>query len=277
MLIQGAGLPFFSLLLIAVFFKNSDVSGVTISYALSSFTVFVLSVVAWKSANVSNVEKSKYVFESLWASCKPLLVASIMNRAILPWAPLFLLGIWSNSEDIGTYGAASRVVMLVSLMLITVNNVIAPKFAELYSNGDLRALESVATRLALVLTLLAAPIFLLFIFQGKLVMSLFGDGFVKGHIVLQILSIGQIVNVMTGAIAFILLMSGNEGSFQRISIWSTIGMLVISIITIPMWGDVGAALAVAVSLSANNIAAVWIVYKKLNIMPIPFLSSYFTK
>ena len=108
-------------------------------------------------------------------------------RAIQPWAPLFLLGIWADSAAAGIFGATTRMALLVSFFLIAINNVLAPRFAALHKQGDFLTISRRARRFALS-SPCASPVFLAFIFAGDWVMSLFGADFANSGRVLAILA-----------------------------------------------------------------------------------------
>ena len=96
-------------------------------------------------------------------------------------------------------------------------------------------------------------------------MGLFGPEFTNYGMVLVILSLGQSVNVFAGSVGHMLVMSGNE-SLMRLSVAGAMVVnIIISFILIPRLGVIGAAIAVAISLSFQNILASWFVYKRLSI------------
>lgn len=272
MFVQGIGVPLVSLLLIVPLAKSFGVLGASLAYLAGSAVVAVLGMWAWHRAVAGHVIPSTpFPFKDLWASCRPLFMVSVINRAVLPWAPLFLLGIWATSEEVGVFGAALRVAMLVTFMLATINNVVAPKFAELYAKGDIETLGKIARHTTLLITILATPFFLVLIFGGELVMAMFGRGFEQGALVLAILAMGQFVNVFTGSVGYLLLMSENETPFQNLTIISASILLLMCLIFIPLWGAVGAALASSIAVAGLNIGSVCLVRRKIGIQSIPFL------
>ncbi|PNU20292.1 hypothetical protein C2E25_08275 [Geothermobacter hydrogeniphilus] len=270
MLVQGVGVPFLGLLTIWPLARFSGVTGAVWAYLLAVVLTAMLGQWAWTRAVVArDVPASPYSFAVLWKSCKPLLVTSVMNRAILPWAPLFLLGLWAPSAEVGIFGAANRVAMLVSFMLVTVNNILAPKFAELYARGDLEALGTTARRSALIITLVSCPVFAVLILGGHWVMGFFGDDFGRGAVVLAILALGQLVNTLTGSVGFILISTGHEIDLRNISIASGVAQVVACLVLNPFMGMYGAALATAVAIAGNNLVASYLVWRRLGIIVSP--------
>jgi O-antigen/teichoic acid export membrane protein len=273
MLIQGIGVPFFGLLLITPLVHLGGIEGVAWAYLIATLLLALLGTWGWRRA-IAGISQVPAVFPlgDLWSSCKHLFMTSLMNRAILPWGPLFFLGFWVSSQEIGIFGAASRVAMLVSFLLLTINNVIAPKFAELYSKGDLKDLGQTARQAATMVTLLVSPIFFMLLFQSDWVMGLYGEGFERGGTVLTVLVIGQMVNVITGSVGSLLMMSGNEKLFNYINALAFVLQIALLVLLVPSHGAMGAAIASAVSVVLVNITAAISVYRIIGIVSVPFLS-----
>ncbi len=269
-LVQSVGLPLISLSLIYPLVQISGVVGVVWAYSAGAVVASVLGLWLWyRGVSVYESPTVRYSFESLWLSCKPLFMISLLNRAVLPWAPLFMLGIWASSYEVGIFGAANRVAMLVSFMLVAINSVVAPKFAELYAKGDLEALGQTARRSALMVSLLASPIFIALIFGGDWVMAMFGPGFEQGALALAVLALGQFVNLITGSVGYLLITAGKEKVYFRLTVYSVVMQMLLLVIFIPLYAGVGAAIASSLSLVYLNLAAAWVVYNQMGIITIP--------
>ncbi len=111
-------------------------SGVLVAL-LFGFSVLQPTRVAWKKTT-PNFSPKTLITASL-----PLLVAVLLQQLIQAM-PLLLLGVWGSSSDVGLFGAAQRTAGLVSLVLITANTTLSPKFAELYQQKDMDALDRMA-------------------------------------------------------------------------------------------------------------------------------------
>lgn len=275
MLLQGIGVPLLGLFLIWPLAGAAGVVGVAWAYFAATVLMALLGGWAWRNTVSGIVEAAEsYPFAALWASCKSLLVISLMSGAVLSWAPLFLLGVWASAAEVGIFGAATRLALIVSVLLVTLNNVIAPKFAELYAIGDIVAMGKMARGSAAMLTLIVSPIFLFLFVFSEWVMQLFGSEFAAGGGVLAILLIGQFVNVFTGSVGYLLMMSGSEKTVRNITIGSAILQLVLVLLLAPLMGGIGAAIASAVALATLNLASVYAVYKKFGIITIPGVARF---
>jgi O-antigen/teichoic acid export membrane protein len=194
----------------------------------------------------------------------------IINRAILPWLPLFLLGIWGTTEEAGIFGAATRIVMLVSFFLVAVNTIMAPKVAELYAHGDIHLIRHVVRKFSFLITIASSPLFILLIVKGDFVMGLFGQAFTDGGDVLAILAFGHAVTAVTGLAGFILMMAGYERDVWTSSLFGVAALIALSLALIPAQGMTGAAIASATALAVANAVSAYLAWHRLRVNVLPF-------
>jgi O-antigen/teichoic acid export membrane protein len=221
---------------------------------------------------------SKYKNDFAAFDTKELLDTSIplfgvvMLNMIISWSPMLFLGVWESNDKIGIYSAASRTAMLISFILIAVNTIAAPKFAALYQQRDFESLASVAKNATKIMVVLSVPpLLLLMLFPGN-VLSLFGEQFKEGATILVILAFGQFVNVATGSVGYLLVMTGSERAMRNNQIFCAFIMVILSLFLIPTYGGLGAAIATTMILMLQNLVAAMIVKNKLNIVTLPFIS-----
>ncbi|MBA1333605.1 hypothetical protein QQ73_22085, partial [Candidatus Endoriftia persephone str. Guaymas] len=162
-------------------------------------------------------KKNKIPIKQLVRSGSPLLLMS-SGALLLSWTDVVVLGIYETERSVGIYVAATRIALLTGLILISVNSIVAPKFSEMFNNGDIRGLARIANQSALLMTALAIPPTLIFVFFPGYVLSLFGEGFEEASLALTLLSIGQLFNVMAGSVGYMLVMTGHERLMQNIMI-----------------------------------------------------------
>jgi O-antigen/teichoic acid export membrane protein len=182
-----------------------------------------------------------------------------------------MLGIWGSPADVGIFGVANRTSILISLVLIAVNSIAAPKFAALYRRGEIEALGHTARSCTKLMTFMAAPALLLFLLAPGRVMGIFGPEFIGGRLTLSILAVGQFVNVVTGSVGFVLIMTGNEHLMRNNIAFCALTIVILNYILIPLWGAVGAAIASAITLILQNIAATILVWRKHGLWTLPFV------
>jgi O-antigen/teichoic acid export membrane protein len=154
------------------------------------------------------------------------------------------------------------------MVLIAANIIVAPKLAELYQQKNMASLGQVARQAASFMTIMASPILLFFLIFPQWVMGLFGPEFAAGWIYLVIMSFGQLINVWTGSVGFLLIMTGNEKSLLSANLIAALFCTLFSLVLIPLYGGIGAAISVAMPLSIVNLLRVRFVWHTMGILAI---------
>lgn len=268
-IVFGVGVPAISLTVLLLFGARYGVNGAIWAYASGAIFTSLLGVILWNIAT-PKLRKVSGVFRTndLFKSSMPLFWIASLSMMI-NWTATFALGVWGTQEDVGIFSMASRTAMLTSLILTSVNSISAPKFAELYKKKEIAALGATARNTAKLMTIIASPLLLLFLVAPQWVMGMFGEEFPKGGILLSILAIGQFVNVVTGSVGYLLIMSGNEKDMRNtVVVVSGISVL-LNVILVKEFGLIGAAIATATCFSMQNIIATYIVWRKLKILTTP--------
>jgi O-antigen/teichoic acid export membrane protein len=177
-----------------------------------------------------------------------------------------LLGVMSTSAEVGYFSISLKGAVLLSFALTAINMVTAPYITKLhYSNEKikLQKIVTLSTRVAFIFCLFIALIFLIF---GKDIISfLFGKVYVPSYLALVIISVGHLVNVACGPTGLVLNMTGFEKYSLRGVFFGLISNLLISFALIPLYGLIGASLAVMTSLIVTNIVQVISAQKKVGI------------
>ena len=130
-------------------------------------------------------------------------------------------------------------------------------------------LDRTARQSARWMTLLAGPPLALFLLFPGFMMGLFGDEFRAGAPLLAVLAVGQFINVATGSVGYLLIMSGHEKWILNRSIFIAAISLALNLLLIPRFGTLGAAMATAISVASTNLIALYLVHKHLGITILP--------
>ncbi|MFQ5822880.1 MAG: flippase [bacterium] len=269
MLVQVVGIPFCSLPLLALLGSKLEVIGAVTAYVASTILILLFSIFLWRRATPQlKGLTGHFDLRLLIKTSLPLFWVTFMSL-VMNMTDTILLGIWTDSKIVGIYGAAFRTAMLTNFILFAFNSIIAPKFAALYGQRDLPALSNLARNAAKLMTFLAAPVLLLFILVPTWVLGLYGPEFTTGATVLTILAIGQFINVATGSVGYLLMMTGHEKLMRNNIVFSAFLNIVLNVTLILKYGIVGAAIANAVSLATMNLISVFLVYWKLSIFTLP--------
>jgi len=271
---QGLGVSLMSLILFAVLAGViTDVDQVALIFTASTYAVLGVSFFFWiRSAPEAQGRRGKFDKARLMNASLPLLFVSSMNL-LMAWTDKVMIGIWLDSKAVGLYTVALRTAMLTSFILVAVNSISAPKFAALYAEGSHKALSKLARQSTAFMVLLAFPVLVFFMAWPEIVLRFFGQEFISAAVVLTILSAGQFVNVSTGSVGYLLMMTGHEKLVRNNLFFFAVINVALNLLLIPRYGIVGAAIATASSLSLKNVVGVVLVYLKLSILTLPIPSS----
>jgi O-antigen/teichoic acid export membrane protein len=251
-----------------------QVVGAVTAYLLATSLTWLMGWLLWRSQTLSKLKHVQGHFETekLLKSSIPMFWVTLFQLAIL-WSSTLMIGMWTTKADVGVFSAANRTALLVSFVLLAVNSISAPKFAALFSAGNIRALGHTARNTSKIMILFATPVLLVFLLFPKWVLAIFGHDFIEGSLVLQILSIGQYINVVTGSVGIMLTMCGYEKIMRNIMAFSALTAIILNIVLIPHYGITGAAISSALALITQNVVASIFVWQKLRIRAFPFFGS----
>lgn len=271
--IQSLAVPLFSItaLLGMAAVAAAGVRHAAAAYVAATAVTLFMAVWLWRRAT-PRLRGVQGAFDrrQLIDTSLPLLWVSAM-AFVLTWTDTLLIGVFLQSEAVGLYSVAARVALLTSFVLVAVNAIAAPKFAALYEAREMHALGRLARRSALLMTLAASPLLVVLLVWPEWVLWLFGDEFTQASSALRLLAVGQFVNVLTGSVGYLLMMTGHERLMRNTVIVAALLNILLNVTLIPLWGIDGAALATALSVSAMNLLAAWYVFARLSIVTLPFL------
>lgn len=192
----------------------------------------------------------------------PLWIVLVMSQ-LIQWSGQFIAGAYVSPEQIAQLAAAQRTALLSSFVLMAVNLVVAPRFAAMHRQGDMDGVRRVALMSVRMMLLAATPIIALMLLFPDWLMWLFGDGFEAGAPLLRILAIGQFVNLATGPVGYLLMMTGHEKDMRNSLLLIAPASVLVSFWLIPAYGAVGAALATALAVASQNLLSVYWVRRRL--------------
>lgn len=264
-IVRAVAVPLISLPLLLILGRIWDVEGAVIAYLLANSVVWLFSISVWRRAvpYPRNTE-GRFDTKLLIATSIPLFWIDMLNYAMSSSSTLFL-GIWLDSEAVGIFGIALRTTLLMRFILESTNSIVAPKIAALYEKNDMGALGTLMRNVSISLAVVAAPLLILFFIAPHWILSMFGREFAGGAAALAILAAGQYVNVATGSVGQLLLMTGHEKVLRNNVIINAALNLALNLWLIPIYGLVGAAIANSATLAIKNLITVYLAKKYLSI------------
>lgn len=269
LLVESVLIPGFCILGVMLLAPRWGVAGAAWAYAGACALAASIGFILWRRANPDmGTVKAAFDRRDLLKSSIPLFWMNCL-QLVTQCASTLMLGAWRSSSEVGIFGVANRTAVLTSFVLIAVNSIAAPKFAALYREGNLGGLERTARHSATLMALFAGPLLLVMLIAPTWILSFFGPAFREGATVLRILALGQFVNVITGSVGYVLMMSGHETTMRNVVGVCAVVNLALNILLIPTWGILGAAVATSAGISIQNLIGAVLVRRKLGIMTLP--------
>ena len=204
----------------------------------------------------------------------PRTVSAIAEQVSL-WMAVVLVGVLVDSSAAGAYGAAARFVGAGVIVATAVRIAVAPRFSGLLGQGridEVRELYSVSARWVL---LFGAPIYLLLAVNAPTVLGWLGEGFAQAEAAMVVLCLGSVALLAAGNVQSLLLMSGGSGQAAIIKLISMTALIVGTLLLVPQFGIVGAAIAWSLSTVLDQALAALQVRRStgiaLDVLPIVVL------
>ena len=205
--------------------------------------------------------QGKTSLRKILALSSPLFVTNVINQILTNFS-LWIAAIFLITADVALYGAAWKLVMLVTFPLMIVNMTVQPIISELYTTertGELQAALQGTATLAFIPSLFVLLVFI--VWSEDVLNVVYGPDYVGAALALSILSIGQLFNTWTGSCGIVLAFTGHQGNLMRITIATGVLSMLLAILFAKQWGLTGIALAVSISRIIHNGYA-WIAVKR---------------
>jgi O-antigen/teichoic acid export membrane protein len=192
----------------------------------------------------------------------PLWINGLVTYLLLQ-SDIWILGAFIPDDELAIYAAAAYVVALVSQSLILVNLVVPPFIADLYARGERGRLERILRTTATLAGLPAFAVLLAFIVFGKPILGwVYTEHYRAGAIVLALLSVGKMVNVLTGSCGVALAMTGHQKILMRITLVTAVLTIGGNLLVVKDYGTVGVAAVVCGGTIVQNLA-MWIATRRV--------------
>lgn len=248
---------------IIIFFINQKYFLVDVflfSFFLTSIvtTIVVFRLLKKEKANPNTVSIS---YKKIIKVSLPMSIGALFLLLMQSIDAFFIIKYKSFSE-LAFYGIAVKLTFLISIVLTSINTIIAPDIAKYYYQKDFNKLKEIVFKSSKLNFILTIPLLLLLLFFPKTILSFFGENYTNARIALIILSCGHIINSFCGSVGLYLNMTGRQKEIMFLLFVSLIINIVLNFILIPKYGINGAAISSSISLIFWNITGLLFIYFK---------------
>lgn len=274
MILQGQGKTIRSILVLNILinllsciflyiFNINNLNFLILIYVISNSVVFLLCFYLNYKISIATLT-SKINFIQVVTKSFPFFIFTF-NGQMQIWFGQLCLGLFTLSSAVANFAISLRVSLLLSFILVAINIVIAPKIAYYVKNNEYIHLKRLIKNSNKIIYIVSLPIFIVFCFNAELIIGLFGSQYSENLVVIYILLFGQLVNVLTGSVGYLLSMSGFERDLQFISLFSLSILVLLSLILVPLFSEVGAAISTCTAIILQNTISSYYVKKRLGI------------
>ena len=204
----------------------------------------------------------KKVLREVVSISLPLLVIALVMM-IRTTGDIWTLGAFLPQRELALYGAANRLVGMVTMPLAIVTAIAPPLIAEMYSQGRREDLEYALRGMA---TLTGIPAWLAsmgcIFFAGPILELVYGPYYREGAVVLALLSIGLFASVCAGSCGIVLAYTGHQKTLMVITVAISIATLIAMLAAVEPYGIVGVAMAKTIGQILQNGIVLLVVKQK---------------
>ena len=192
----------------------------------------------------------------------PLLIVTLVMM-VRTSGDVWTVGYELPEQELALYGAANRLVSMVTMPMVIVTAVAPPLIAEMYSQGRREDLEHTLRSMA---TLTGIPAWLAsmacIFFAAPILGLVYGPYYSEGAIVLAVLSIGLFASVCAGSCGIVLAYTGHQKTLMVITIATSAATLIAMLATVEPYGIVGVAIAKTAGQILQNVIVLLVVKHK---------------
>lgn len=213
-----------------------------------------------KLGKVDNID-----LKGIYSLAIPLFITQILILVVTQ-ADIWIVGILNSDAEVGIYGAASR--LAASIMIITsiLYAVLPPTIAESYIRNDHRNMEKILRQGASLASVVAIPLFLVLVLMPDFIINIiYGEKYLDGGQVLSFLSVGLLVNVITGMRGYTLIMTGYEKLQLAITMVGALLNVAFCVLGAMFYGMIGVAVGAMAAMIVQCITELLAVRIKLGV------------
>lgn len=242
---------------------SGAVAAFVVATIATAITAWFLWQRAWKSrCGITVNSQNGFSMEALFNSSWPLFWAMLSGLVIMQGATI-IVGIWGTAQDVGIFNTANRVASLLLFPLVAMISILTPKFTAMHRQGDVYRLKNLARNSSMILTFFVVPAGVVAAINAERIMGVFGQDFKGGATVLTVLLAGVVINVATGAVNELLMMTGFEIDVKWVNFVGALLLVIFGPLMLFAWGVVGVAVALSMTFVFVNLAMLVLVKKRL--------------
>lgn len=256
--VLGPGLKL--LAVVVVILSGAGVYALALGYLAGGFLGLLAYVtMLWKLLRDNGLLKRSLLrnvelpFREVFSFSSPLLTSDVVN-ILKSSMVVILLEYFSTTTEIAEFRAVLPVAGLNLVVMQSFKYLFTPLAARLFAREDKEGLNDLYWQTAVWIAVFSFPIFALtFALAQPVTVLLFGDRYASSGLILAILALGNYFNSALGLNSYTLRVYGKVRAIVSIDLASGLLSLLVSLLLVPQYGAVGAAIGVATTLIVYNL------------------------
>ena len=254
-------MPIFIFSIILYYTQNQEwlIEAFLASFLLLSLTTLIQVGLLFKKLNLPKNNDYNFSYHQIFARSYPMALSAIAYF-IMQSVDIIILTAYEGFESIAYYSVAVKLATVTALALMSVNIVVAPKIAEIYSTNDFEKLNKLINDSARIIFVISIPVLIILFVFSDFMLGLFGENYVLAREALLLLLGGQFFSSLCGPGAVYLNMTGKQKRLNTILILGLGINVILNLVLIPAYGIEGAAVATLISMIFWNSLIVAVIY-----------------
>jgi O-antigen/teichoic acid export membrane protein len=245
----------------------TDLTAIGLTAFVIGSIVLAMRWTFWRGMATEIISTPPIYETGTWLRVSLPMLLTAGSAIIMKQTDVLMVGSFLGAKEAALYFAATRISTLVAFVLQSVNAVSAPSFAALHAAGDRAGLQRLVTTVSHWIFWPSCGIIAVLVLFAEPVLWLFGPEFTAARWVLIILMGGQVVNAWAGSVVILLNMTGHQNNVATVQVVTVFINILLNVVTIPLFGALGAACSTALTMAMWNIWLYVLVIRKLGIHP----------
>jgi len=254
----GPALKLLAVLVVVIF--QGDVYLLAAGYLAGSILGLVIYGVmmmqVWRSKGIlEHFDRTNIIFpiRDVFGFSVPLLTTDALH-VVKGSGVVVLLEYFRNSTEVAEFRAIVPVAGLNLVVMQSFKLLYTPMAARMFASSDYKGINNLYWKTATWIALFSFPAFLLtFSLADTITVVMFGEQYAQSGILLALLSFGNYFNAAFGFNAYTLRVYGRVKYIVIIDVLSTVFNLGISLLLIPRYGALGAAIGTTITMVLYNL------------------------
>lgn len=251
-------------------------SGLTLPVVISAEVVATGVAVAMSRIHLTTILASRVrsdfsvSISSEWMPAANGFFVLAALQTFVAQATIVITGLIGAPEAVGELSLAARITAPIVLALSAINTVSVPAISRYIAGQDFDSLARMSTWAARVSSGIAFGAALALVVYGRAVVNLIDAGYQDAYLCVLVLCFSQCINAAMGPVLYVLMMANHNDAAIGILGLTAAFQVCATLLLVPYYGAVGAALVQGAAIGAWNIAAAWWIWRRFGFDPSMF-------